>query len=88
MGLKQSFTEMSLEDELSNCCNNGVAVLLEKKSPGSNRTGNLLIVAPAAAVIILVAPGPIELVHTKVCNRFFILAYAAAACTIDCSFRI
>ena len=65
MGLKQSLTEISLDDELSNCCNNGVAVRLEKKSPGSNKTGNLLIVAPAAAVIMFVAPGPIELVHEQ-----------------------
>ena len=79
MGLKQSFTEISLDEEFSNCCNKGDAVRLEKKSPGINRTGSLLIVAPAAAVIIFVAPGPIELVQTKVCNLFFILAYAAAA---------
>ena len=60
------------------CCSKGDAVRLEKKSPGSKRTGNLFIDADAAAVIILVAPGPIELVHTNVCSRFFILAYAAA----------
>ena len=41
------------DDELSNCCNNGVAVRLEKKSPGSNKTGNLLIVAPAATAQLI-----------------------------------
>ena len=32
------------------------------------------MVAMAAPVIMLVAPGPIEEVQTSVCRRFFILA--------------
>ena len=43
-------------------------------SPGSSSTGRRLIVATAAPVIMLVAPGPIDEVQAKVCSRFFILA--------------
>ena len=39
-------------------------------SPGKNNTGNLLLIATAAAVTILVEPGPTELVTTKI---FFLL---------------
>jgi hypothetical protein len=46
-----------------------------------------LIVASAAPVTMLVAPGPIELVHTSVPSRFRMRAYPAAACTIACSLR-
>ena len=74
MGLKQSFTEKSCEFADSNCCKTGATFLFAKISPGINKTGNRLIVAPAAAVIILVAPGPMEVVQIKVLNLFFILA--------------
>ena len=43
-----------------------------------NKTGILLIVAAAAAVIMFVAPGPMEEVQTNVCNLFLTFAYAAA----------
>ncbi len=43
-------------------------------SPGSNHTGRRLMVAMAAPVSMLVAPGPMEEVQAKVCRRFFILA--------------
>jgi hypothetical protein len=36
---------------------------------------------------MLVAPGPIDVVHASVVNRFDIFAKAAAVCTIACSFR-
>jgi len=39
-----------------------------------NKTGILLIVADDAAVIIFVAPGPIDVVQTNVCILFFIFA--------------
>jgi len=45
-----------------------------KMSPGSSSTGMRLIVAPAAAVSMLVAPGPIDDVQANVWRRFFILA--------------
>ena len=56
-------------------------------SPGSSSTGTRLIVAPAAPVIMFVAPGPIELVQASVRRRLCIFAYAAAVCTIACSLR-
>jgi hypothetical protein len=43
-------------------------------SPGMIKTGSLFIVAQAAPVTMLVAPGPIEEVQTKVLVLFFILA--------------
>ena len=43
-------------------------------SPGSSSTGSRLIVASAAPVTMLVAPGPIELVQASVERRFFIRA--------------
>ena len=46
------------------------------------------MVAPAAAVIMFVAPGPIDVVQANVANRSFIRAKAAAACTIACSLRL
>ena len=56
-------------------------------SPGSRRTGSRLIVASAAPVTMLVAPGPIDDVQASVESRFFIRAYATAAWTIPCSLR-
>jgi hypothetical protein len=46
-----------------------------------------LIVAAAAPVSMLVAPGPIEVVHASVARRLRIFAKPAAVCTIACSFR-
>ena len=45
------------------------------------------MVAVAAPVIMLVAPGPMEERQAKVCRRFLTLAYAVAACTAPCSLR-
>ena len=45
------------------------------------------MVASAAPVIMLVAPGPIDEVQAKVRRRLLALAYAAARCTPDCSLR-
>ena len=73
-GLKQSFTEISCDILLSNCCNTGATCLVAKISPGNNSTGIRLIVAVAAPVIILVAPGPIEEVQTIAPNLFFVFA--------------
>src|SRR5690606_6422958 len=82
-GLKQSFTDTSCDRLDSSCCNTGATCLVANISPGIKSTGILLIVAAAAAVSILVAPGPMDEVQTKVCNLFFTLAKAAAVCTID-----
>jgi len=43
------------------------------------------MVAVAAPVIMLVAPGPIEEVQTKVASRLFALAKAVAVWTAACS---
>ena len=45
------------------------------------------MVAPAAPVIMFVAPGPTELVQARVWSRLLIRAYAAAAWTCACSLR-
>ena len=50
------------------------------------RTGRRLVCATAAAVTILVAPGPTDEVATQIRRRWCALAYAAAAKPIDCSF--
>ena len=45
------------------------------------------MVASAAPVTMLVAPGPMELVQASVWSRFFCRAKAAAVWTIACSLR-
>jgi len=49
--------------------------------------GRRLMVAPAAPVTRLVAPGPIDVVQASVRSRFDILANPAAVWTIACSLR-
>src|SRR5687768_2565773 len=73
-GLKQSLTDISLLYGYSNCCNTGSTARLAKISPGNNNTGSLLIVAVAAPVTILVAPGPIDVVQTNAPSLFFTFA--------------
>src|SRR5512133_2281149 len=87
-GLKQSFTEISWEDGDSSCCNTGATLRPAKISPGMIRTGKRFIVAHAAPVTMLVAPGPIDEMQAKVPSLFFIFAYAMAICTDDCSFLV
>jgi len=59
---------------------------LAKMSPGRSSTGSRFTVATAAPVIMLVAPGPMELVQANVPSRCRVLAKATAAWTIACSF--
>ena len=73
-GLKQSLTETSSERGSSSCCSTGLAPRVAKMSPGSSSTGRRLIVASAAPVTMLVAPGPIEDVQASVDSRFVIRA--------------
>src|SRR3546814_9514714 len=70
-GRKQSLTETSDDNGNSSCCNTGSTCRLAKISPGSNSTGSRLMVAAAAAVSMLVAPGPIDDVQANVDKRFF-----------------
>ncbi len=55
-------------------------------SPASSSTGSRLAWATAAAVIMFVAPGPIELVATMIRRRRDALAKATAASAMPCSF--
>ena len=71
----------------SSCCSTGATLRRAKMSPGSSSTGMRLMVAVAAPVIMLVAPGPIEEVQAKVGRRLLVLAKAAAMCTAACSLR-
>ena len=87
-GRRQSLTDRSPAHGVSSCCSTGSAARVANTSPGSSRTGSRLMVAPAAPVTMLVAPGPIELVQAKVDSRSVIRAYAAAVCTIACSLRL
>jgi len=58
---------------------------LAKTSPGISRTGRRLTCAIAAAVTMLVAPGPIEDVQAIMRLRREALAKAIAAWAIACS---
>ena len=71
----------------SSSCSTGLATRVAKTSPGSSSTGSRLIVASAAPVTMLVAPGPMEVVQASVDSRLRIRAKPAAACTIPCSLR-
>ena len=86
-GRKQSLTETSWVWADSSCWSTGATLRRAKISPGRSSTGSRLIVAAAAPVTMLVAPGPIDVVHASVRNRFEVLAKAAAVCTMACSLR-
>src|SRR5207237_2980063 len=62
-GRKQSLTEMVGSPNASICCKTGSGRRPAKTSPGNNNTGRRLAWATAAAVTMLVAPGPIEVVQ-------------------------
>ena len=71
----------------SNICSTGCGVRVANVSPGSRSTGSRLIVAAAAPVTMLVAPGPTEVVQANVPRRLRWRAYPAATWTIACSLR-
>ena len=72
-------TEMSCDEGDSSCCKTGATLRVAKMSPGKSKTGMRLIVARAAPVSMLVAPGPMELVQTIVRRRKLAFAKATAA---------
>ena len=78
---------MSCVDGDSSCCSTGATLRRAKMSPGSSSTGSRLMVASAAPVIMLVAPGPIEEVQMNAFSRLLALAYPAAMWTAACSLR-
>ena len=71
--------------KFSTCCSTGSGRRLANTSPGISSTGRRLTCATAAAVTMLVAPGPIELVQTIIRRRREALAKAIAASAIACS---
>ena len=86
-GLKASLTEIDASCGTSSCCNTGSDERLAKVSDGSKSTGKRFVVATAAPVNILVAPGPTEAAHAKVARRRLMRAKADDSCTIACSLR-
>ncbi len=86
-GRKESFTDIAEVHGNSTCCSTGLGMREAGMSAGSRSTGSRLMVAPAAPVTRLVAPGPIEVTQAMVRSRLLILAKPAAAWTIACSFR-
>jgi hypothetical protein len=86
-GRNASLTDTSRAPGYSSSCSTGEAGLVANASPGSSSTGSRLMVARAAPVIMLVAPGPIEDVHAHIESRFRIRANPAAVCTMACSLR-
>ena len=85
-GRKASLVDRDKSWVCSICCNTGSGWRQAYTSPGSSSTGMLLAVAVAAAVTMLAAPGPTELVTAKICLRFICLAKATAAWAMPCSF--
>ena len=86
-GRNVSFTEAPCQAGSSSCCSTGAGARVAKMSPGSSSTGSRLIVASAAPVTMLVAPGPIEEVTARADSRLRARANPAAACTMACSLR-
>ena len=68
-GRNASLTETSSERGSSSSCSTGDATRVANRSPGSSRTGMRLMVASAAPVTMLVAPGPIDDVQASVESR-------------------
>jgi hypothetical protein len=73
-GRKQSFTDASPAHGSSSCCSTGSGRRDANTSPGRSSTGRRFTVASAAPVTMFVAPGPIDVVHARVPNRFFMRA--------------
>ena len=81
-GMNASLTLASPRDGVSSCCRTGSGLRDAKTSPGRSRTGTRFTVAAAAPVTMLVAPGPIDVVHASAARRLRILANPAAVCTM------
>ena len=83
--MKQSLALIVPSPKSSICWSTGSGRRLANTSLGSSSTGRRLTEAVAAAVIMLVAPGPIELVQTIMRRRRDALAKATAESAIACS---
>ena len=84
-GRKQSFADTVPSEKSSTCCSTGSGRRPANTSPGRSSTGSRLTCATAAAVTMLVAPGPIEVVQAIMRRRRDALAKAIAACAMPCS---
>ena len=73
-GLKQSLAETVPSSKSSICCSTGSGRRLAKTSPQMKSTGRRLTWASAAAVTMLVEPGPIEEVTACARRRRLVLA--------------
>ena len=73
-GRKQSFAVTVASPKHSTCCNTGSGRRSANTSPGRNNTGSRFTCATAAAVTMLVAPGPTELVQAIIRRRAWVLA--------------
>ena len=62
-GFKQSLTDSVASCGASSCCSTGCGARVANVSPGRSSTGRRLIVASAAPVTMLVAPGPTDVVQ-------------------------
>ena len=73
-GRNVSLALVSCDPWCSSCCRTGLCTRSAKASPAISRTGTWLIVADAAPVTMLVAPGPMEVRHAKAPSRLRSLA--------------
>ncbi len=73
-GRKQSLAETVGSPKCSTCCSTGSGLRSAKMSPGRNSTGRRLTWATAAAVTMLVAPGPMDVVQAIIRRRRQVLA--------------
>jgi hypothetical protein len=68
-GRKASLTDTSRVLRVLELLQTGSGMRVANWSEGKSRTGMRLVVASAAPVTMLVAPGPIEVVTAMVCSR-------------------
>ncbi|CAB5020833.1 unannotated protein [freshwater metagenome] len=78
-GRNASFTVVAGAPKCSTCCSTGSGRREAKVSPAMINIGSRFAMPTPAAVTKLVAPGPIDEVHTITCWRRIALANAAAA---------
>ena len=73
-GRKASLTLTSGFVGSSSCCSTGSGARLAKMSEGNSSTGTRLVVASAAPVTMLSAPGPMDDVTARASRRSFAFA--------------
>ena len=86
-GRKASLTLTSMLSGCSSCCRPDAGSRLAKISPGKRRTGRRLIVARAAPVTMLVAPGPTTRCRRRSASGFSSSRRRRRCAPSACSFR-